>query len=79
MIPDVCDEVHGVNDAHKLDSALGPMTQRVIVTTDGLWIRLAKSENNPAGLSPAQARYLAQKLNRLATIVDARRKAAGHS
>jgi hypothetical protein len=79
MIPDVCDEVHGVNDCAKLSATASDLTQRVTVVARGQWISLNKTEgpSYPAGLSPAQARYIAQKLYRCAAIVEARRKAGG--
>jgi len=76
---DVCDEVHGMRNVRKMASAEGGAVQYVTVAADGLWIRLNKSEGTafPAGLTPAEARYLASKLYRCARLVEQRR--AQHS
>ena len=78
MIPDWCDEVHGVNDARKWGAADTSGTQRVVVVANGLWVTINKTEGNgfPAAMSPEQARYLARQIYRCARLVEQRRTAA---
>jgi hypothetical protein len=74
---DVCNEIHGMNDAMVLRADGYSPSQSVLVSADGLWIRLNKTEGSafPAGLTPVQARYLATKLRRCAALVERRRSA----
>jgi hypothetical protein len=75
MTTDVCNEVHGLNDAKVLSAAGYSGAQTVTVAADGLWVRLNKTESPtyPAGMTPSQARYLADKLYRCADLVEQRR------
>jgi len=71
---DDCDEVHGMNDASTKVAGEYRGRQRVTVVADGDWVQLNKGEGAiyPAGLTPAQARYLARKLYRCARLVEQR-------
>lgn len=79
MIRDDGNEMAGMKDARKLN-ATGNLTQRVTVTARRTCVELdIEYSTYPAGLTPAQARFFARKLYRMARLVEQRLAAADTS
>lgn len=73
MIRDDGNEIAGMMDVEKLGGMRG-QTQAITVAARGASVIIALSEcTYDAGLDPAQARFLARKLYRMARLAEQRR------
>lgn len=73
MIRDDGDEASGMMNARVCRNASGAQEQSVIVYARGDEVRISLSEGlYPAGLTPAQARFIARALYRMARLAEHR-------